>query len=499
MYIVYDCKWVEAMSLFRIDKTKRLALLLISTNVLYLAWLAMHVLGIVGWIFFGLEVAVAVVSFVFVVNHWTRRFVLLGGSYSLRSGVDVFIPTVDEPLYMLEAAMKAAAAIEYPRKTLFVLDDGGREAVKKLATEYGFMYLTRPDRAEKRYKAANLNFALSHASAPYVLVIDADNVVEPNILDDLLGHFNDKSVAIVSSRQSFTLHEDDFNHDYLFYNHMQTGKNANHAAISCGSGVIYRRKALDAIGGFSEWNLVEDLYTSYLLHSKGYKSVYVSQPYVLGYAPSDLSAIYKQRGTWALDTLRMMFWDSPLIKKGLSFRQRLHYFEIGYCYLVSAFFLTSIYIINFYTLFTNTVIHDGGIWYVVFRLPALCATLVFFGWLSRGQLTSRIWAGLFPVYMKAAVLALLVRKKPKYKVTPKLDHGRRELHLVLPQLLFLSVGYIALVFNYLVYGLNTIFAFSGFWTLLMSYWLAPIVLKALKLGRYKTQRTAPKPLAQPAA
>ncbi len=476
----------------RLDKTRRLGLIMFLANTTYLAWLFFHVVGALGWLFYAFEILVYIVSLLFLVNHWSRKFVLLGGEYSLRASVDVFIPTVDEPLKMLEESMRAASQIQHPSLYLYVLDDGGRAGVKKLAEKYGFTYLSRPDRAQKRYKSANMNYGLRFAKSPYVLTIDADNVVQPNILDDLLGHFKDKEVALVASRQSFTVEDNDFNHDYMFYNHMQTGKNANDAAISCGSGVIYRRKALDAIGGFSEWNLVEDLHTSYIFHTKGYKSVYVSQPYVLGHAPTDLSAIYKQRGTWALDTLRIMYWQSPIFMSGLSFRQRLHYFEIGYCYLVSAFFLTGIYTINFYTLFTNIQIHNGGYWYIAFRLPALIATLMFFGWLSRGQLTSRVWAGLFPVYARAAVLALFATKKPSYRVTPKTDHGKREAHLVFPQIAFLSIGYVALAYNFLEYGVSTILLFSGFWIIVMTYWLLPIVMKGLQLGEYsKKTRRAP--------
>lgn len=474
---------------WKLDKTKRLALALIICNSVYIIWLFFHMVGPVGIIFFALEVLVTIVSLVFVFNHWSRNYVFLGGPYSLRAGVDVFIPTVDEPLTMLEETMKAAAAIEHPRTTLYVLDDGHRPAVKKLADTYGFTYLSRPDRKTKKYKAANLNYGLKHSTAPFVLVIDADNVVQPTILDDLLGHFSDSKVALVSSRQTFTVEDKDFNHDYLFYNHMQTGKNADAAAISCGSGVIYRRKMLDTIGGFSEWNIVEDLHTSYILHSKGFKSVYVSQPYVLGHAPSDLSSIYKQRGTWATDTLRMMFWDSPIFKRGLSTKQRVHYFEIGYCYLVSAFFLTGIYVVNFYSLYTDTLIHDGGMWYVAVRLPALITTLLFFGWLSRGQLTSRIWAGLFPVYIKSTVLALFSIRKPKYKVTSKLDHGKREIHLILPQLTFLVIGYVGIVYNYAHYGLSILLAFSGFWILVMTYWLGPVIARGFKPSHGKIMTT----------
>src|SRR5262249_17611363 len=128
----------------------------------------------------------------------------------------------------------------------------------------------------------------------------------------------------------------DFNHDGLFYQHMLAGKNEDNAAISCGNGVFYRRSALEAIGGFQTWNIVEDLYTSYVLHTKGYETMYIDQPYTYGTVPIHLSEVYKQRGTWGLDTLRLLIWRSPLLSRGLDIRQRLHYFEIGITYVVSA-------------------------------------------------------------------------------------------------------------------------------------------------------------------
>lgn len=479
----------------RLDKTRRLAALMLISNIAYILWLSLHIRGVLGVVFLTLELLVLGISVLFAVNHWTRRFVLIGGSYSLRTSVDVFIPTVNEPLHMLEKTMAAAAEIEHPRKYLYLLDDGGRDEVRQLAIKYGFTYLKRPDSKARQYKAANLNYGLKHSTSPYILVIDADNVVVPTIADDLLGHFDGPKIAIVASRQEFTVEKNDFNHDHLFYNHMQTGKNENDAAISCGSGVIYKRSALDSIGGFSEWNLVEDLHTSYTLHAKGYKSVYVSQAYVVGHAPKDVSSVYKQRGTWALDTLRLLFWDSPITKKGLSTRQRLHYFEMAYSYLVSGFVFSGIYLINFYTLYTNTLVIDSGIWYVIFRVPALIAMLWFFSYLSRGQLTSRIWTGLFPVYAKAAVMALFYRKRvPKYKVTSKVDKGQREIRLVLPQLTFIAVGWVGIVYNFERFGPNLILLFTGFWTIVMTYWLAPIVMKALKIGEYaKELKAKPQP------
>ncbi len=243
-----------------IDPFHRLAIVTISANTLYIVWLPFVLHGIVGAAFYVLEVLVYFITLLFAFNHWTRHYQLMGGAYSFRTPVDVYIPTVNEPVGMLRKTIVAASKIEHPSMSVYVLDDSDRAEVKALAKKYGCRYLTRPNRLQKMYKAANLNYAMRHSGGTYILTIDADNVIKPTVFDDLLGYFSDNKVAVVASRQAFTVPKGDFNHDHLFYNHMQSGKNSNNAAISCGSGVIYRRSALEAIGGFSEWNVVEDLY-----------------------------------------------------------------------------------------------------------------------------------------------------------------------------------------------------------------------------------------------
>jgi len=475
------------------DSFARLGIGALATNSLYLVWLSFHIVGVLGIVFISIEVLIYLVLIVFTFNHWTRKYQLLGGSYSMRASVDVFIPTVNEPIAMLTATIAAAVDINYARKTVYILDDGDREAVKKLAAQYGCTYLTREKTPTSKYKSANLNNGMRHSNGDFILALDADNVVSPTILDDLLGHFKEDKIAIVASRQVFTVEKRDFNHDHLFYNYMQSGKNKDGAAISCGSGVIYRRAMLDDIGGFSEWNIVEDLHTTYIANGRGYHSIYVTQPYVRGHAPRDVRMIYKQRGTWAVDTLRLFFWQQPLVNFKLTFRQRLHYFEMGYCYLVSGILLPAVYIINFYTLFSGNAIQSGGWWYLVARVPALICTLAFFGRFSQGQLTNQVWFGLFPVYAKAALLALVYRrKKPVYRVTSKIDTGKREISLVAPQLVFIITGYVGVIYHLEHFGLNQMFWLSSFWTIIMTFWLYPII----KMG-FSAKGRRPKQAAQP--
>ena len=86
--------------------------------------------------------------------------------------VDIFIPTYNEPFDVLEKTIVAAAAVDYPHKTVWVLDDGKRDWLRTFCQETGVRYLTRPDNLHA--KAGNMNHALAHAQGQFIAVFDAD-------------------------------------------------------------------------------------------------------------------------------------------------------------------------------------------------------------------------------------------------------------------------------------------------------------------------------------
>jgi cellulose synthase (UDP-forming) len=458
---------------------KALLLLTILLNVVYLVWLAFHVNGTLGHAWYVVEIFISSLSFLFAFNHWGQDHVE-HSDHSFTPSVDVFLTIVDEPLALFEPVLASAKDIAYANKKVYVLDDGARKEVRDLAAKYGATYLTRPDKP-KDYKAGNLNHGFAHSDGAYLLVIDADQrITDPAILDDLMGHFkHDEKLAMVATRQRFDVPHLDFNHDTLFYEHMQTGKNEDNAAISSGSGVIYSRAALTSIGGFQTWNVVEDLYTAYVLHQCGYRTLYVNKPYTLGTAPMDLAAIYKQRGTWATDTLRLFFKKSPLLAKGLTFRQRIHYSELALVYLVSAFAIAAVFLLPIYTVAARITLVDAPVTYVLLRVPSLAAILWLYYRLSGNSFTtSQFWAALFPVYLKATLLALLPGK-PKYKVTRKVGSGKRDTLLALPHLAMLgAAAYVSIQYLAEV-GMDGFLAVHLVWFALMLFWFAPLIRKSL--------------------
>ena len=56
--------------------------------------------------------------------------------------VDVFIPTYNEDIEMVRRTALAARAMDYPHET-WILDDGNREAMRKMAQSLGVRYLSR--------------------------------------------------------------------------------------------------------------------------------------------------------------------------------------------------------------------------------------------------------------------------------------------------------------------------------------------------------------------
>jgi len=168
--------------------------------------------------------------------------------------VDVFITTYNEPIELVMATASAAKRIAYPHET-WILDDGARPEMAEAARRAGIGYIERTaDWAGKprHAKAGNLNNALFQTDGEFLLILDADQVPDPLILERTLGYFaNDPQVALVQTPQWFVnVDEADplGSQAPLFYGPIQQGKDGWNAAFFCGSNAVLRRDALMQLG-----------------------------------------------------------------------------------------------------------------------------------------------------------------------------------------------------------------------------------------------------------
>lgn len=167
--------------------------------------------------------------------------------------VDVFITTYNEPVDLVLRTAAAAKRIRYPHRT-WILDDGARPELAAAAAELGVDYMTRSaswTNKPRHAKAGNLINALLHSDGEFLLILDADQVPEPEILDRTLGYFTDESMALVQTPQYFTNVPDSDplgSQAPLFYGPIQQGKDGWNAAFFCGSNAVLRREALMQLG-----------------------------------------------------------------------------------------------------------------------------------------------------------------------------------------------------------------------------------------------------------
>ncbi|MEO0351691.1 MAG: glycosyltransferase, partial [Cyanobacteria bacterium P01_A01_bin.15] len=103
--------------------------------------------------------------------------------------VAVYIPTYDEPTFILRRTIIGCQAMDYPNKTVYLLDDTRRPEIKELAAALGCEYRTRS--TNDHAKAGNLNSAIAHTDSDLIASFDADFVPTRNFLLRTVGFFQD--------------------------------------------------------------------------------------------------------------------------------------------------------------------------------------------------------------------------------------------------------------------------------------------------------------------
>jgi cellulose synthase (UDP-forming) len=357
--------------------------------------------------------------------------------------VDVMVPTYNEPVWVVRRTLMGALAMTYPHMT-YLLDDGRRPEMEELARQLGAGYITRLDNAGA--KAGNLNWALGRTSGEFIAIFDADHVALPQFLDRTLGYLTDPTVAFVQTPQEI-YNVESFQHatkleqkrlwhqQQLFYRVLQPGKDHWNAAFFCGSCGVIRRTALEEVGGFATETITEDMHTSFRIHARGWSSAYHNEVLALGLAAQTATPYHLQRLRWGQGTMQLLRHERLLTNRGLSIHQRinycasaLHYFD-GYQRLLlylapSLAVATGVLPIRAVTLpFLLTVVAYYALSMAAFKLT------------GRGYAmfiaTERYHMVGFYTYIRSSV-ALVTRRKLRFRVSPKAEAGRPALGLVLP-------------------------------------------------------------------
>jgi cellulose synthase/poly-beta-1,6-N-acetylglucosamine synthase-like glycosyltransferase len=233
--------------------------------------------------------------------------------------VSLHVPAYNEPPEVVRATLNSLARLDYPNYEVLVVDNNtpGQENWTKirnmclaLGPRFRFVHLDK----WPGYKSGALNFALAHTAPEAEIIgsIDADYIVESNLLRELVPAFANASVGFVQAPQDYRGHMSDpfaesTYHGYkYFFEVSMPVRNEHNAIIFCGTMGLIRKSALQEIGGWDEWCITEDAEASLRLLKLGYESLYVKRSFGRGLMPYTFEGLKKQRFRWCFGGIQIL-------------------------------------------------------------------------------------------------------------------------------------------------------------------------------------------------
>ena len=371
--------------------------------------------------------------------------------------VDVFVTTCGEDVDTIARTVRAAVAVHGEHRT-WVLDDGRSDEVRDLAATLGARYVRRLSSGGQ--KAGNVNHALSIVKGDLFVILDADFVPRPELLIETVPFFVRDDVAFVQSPQTYGNMNSLISRgagymQAVFYRFVQPGRNRFNAAFCVGTNVVFRRAAVDDIGGMCTDSKSEDVWTSLHLHERGWRSVYIPQTLAVGDTPETIVAYAKQQLRWATGGFEILLQHNPLSpRRNLTLDQRLQYFVTATHYLsgIAPLLLLLVPPLQIYLglapMHLDVSVGTWALYYLGFY--GLQIAIAFFTLGSFRWEVLLLAAVSWPIYVKAFWNAL-TGKQQAWAVTGRVGRGTSPFEVIVPQTLcfvFLLVTSVVGVWHY---------------------------------------------------
>jgi exo-beta-1,3-glucanase (GH17 family)/cellulose synthase/poly-beta-1,6-N-acetylglucosamine synthase-like glycosyltransferase len=226
--------------------------------------------------------------------------------------VSIHIPAYFEPPEMLKQTLDAVSRLDYPNFECVVIinntpDPAFWQPIQDHCRALGERFVFINAEKVQGFKAGALRIAMERTAvdAEIIGIIDADYVVQPDWLKDLVPVFADPSVGLVQAPQD---HRDGdrslmhyiMNGEYAgFFDIGMIQRNEANAIIVHGTMCLIRRAAMDMVGGWAGDTICEDTDLGLAIIEHGWLTHYTNHRYGHGLLPDTYEAFKKQRHRWA--------------------------------------------------------------------------------------------------------------------------------------------------------------------------------------------------------
>jgi len=233
--------------------------------------------------------------------------------------VSLHVPAYNEPPELLIETIKALEQMDYPNFEIIVIDNNtsnpavygpvedycrGRERVQ-------FVHVA----PWPGYKAGACNLALRRYTDPRAEIIglvDADDIVKPYYLRETVSYFSDPRIGFL---QTFEGNRDFEGSGYYtacvdsyqgFYMAAMASRNERDTVPFVGTMGLFRRSALEGVGGWNEWCISEDTEASLRVLKQGWSGLYIPRCFGRGIVPPTFAGLNTQRHRWCFGGMQIL-------------------------------------------------------------------------------------------------------------------------------------------------------------------------------------------------
>lgn len=223
--------------------------------------------------------------------------------------VSVLVPAWNEEVGVL-TTLRSLERSTWTDFEVVVVNDGSTDNTRGAVLGYVVGAAGRRPDMKVRYveqpnggKVRAMNNGLGQAAGDIIVTIDADSVVEPDTLTNLVKHYRRPDVSSVAGNvkignpQSVIGVVQQLEYMFGFY-FKQADTILNTIYIVGGAAASYRRSAIEAVGGFDPTIITEDIELSTRIQAAGGRIEYAPDAIVYTEGPTTITGLCKQRLRW---------------------------------------------------------------------------------------------------------------------------------------------------------------------------------------------------------
>lgn len=245
-------------------------------------------------------------------SYMHQRELANGEVYENYPFISIIVPAYNEG-EVIQSSLSSLLELRYPYYEIIAVDDGSTDGTFEKMKEFeGNHYGVRVScyRKENSGKAETLNYGIRRSKAPIVVCMDSDSRLTADALRYAIAHFKDPHVGAVAGNVKVINRHNIWTKlqalEYIEGLNIVRNAQAFFRSVNVIPGPIgiFRRKAIEATGGYDSDTFAEDFDMTVKILADGWKIDYEPKAIAYTEAPEELLDIIQQRYRWSRGILQ---------------------------------------------------------------------------------------------------------------------------------------------------------------------------------------------------